>query len=395
MKHFILKKSLLLTSALLLLGACGGGGSDDKDDDKENPPKTTLGTKQINDCDLAKGEILKLTNRNDKVDYLFTCQFSVQGSLIIDPDVQIEFASATGFKVDDGSIQAKGTAAKPIILTGKEKVKGAWKGVFVDSPDVKNELSHVVIDYAGGGHFNSNGDTGGIIIYAGAFLKVKNSTIRNSKTYGINSSYGGSDITLENNTITACDTPIIVDGVYPTTISGGKYTGNTVDAIVVNSDQIAGNHTWKDLGVPYRISNRLVVIAEAGKLIIKPGVTIEFESDGQLRIDEGASGSPPTLIAVGTIEKPILFTGVNKVLGAWKGIYFDSPSPINEIAFATIEYASNAKQKGAIEVWAGTVLNVHHVEFKHIKRCSINGDLNGVTGSNLIPTDVMDEVCEN
>ena len=398
MKYSILKKPLLVASTLLLISACGGGG-DDKKDDPTDPPQTTLATKQINDCDLAKGETLKLTNRNDKVDYLFTCQFSVQGQLIIEPGVKVEFATATGLKVDDGSIQAKGTATKPIILTGKNKVKGAWKGVFVDSPDVKNELSHVVIDYAGGGPFNSNGDTGGIIIYANAFLKVNNSTIRNSKTYGINASYGKADITLSNNTITACNTPIIVDGQYPTKITGGKYTGNSINAIVVSDDRISGDHTWRELGVPYRISNRLVVVANSGKLVIKPGVTLEFESDGQLSIDEGASGSPPSLIAVGTAEKPILFTGVNKVKGAWKGIYFDSPSPINEIAFATIEYASNLKQKGAIDVWGGTVLNVHHVNFKHIKGCSINGKhdgyLDGVTRASLTHTDVTNEICEN
>ena len=102
------------------------------------------------------------------------------------------------------------------------------------------------------------------------------------------------------------------------------------------------------------------------KSFINPGVEMAFGLDGKLEIPEGASGSKPSLIAVGTEQNPILFTAIDKVEGAWKGIWFDTPSALNEIGFATVEYASNDKQVGAIYAWYGTVLNVHDVLFKDI-----------------------------
>ena len=386
----------MLTSTLTLVSACGGG---DNDTPAMTTPVTALATKAIENCTsgIDASQTLTLTNRNNLVDYTINCQLPVKGSLIIEPGVTVEFDTQSGLNIT-GSVQALGTADKPITLTGITKTVGAWDGVFVNSADITNELSYVTVDYAGGGFFNSNGDEGGVIIYGGAALDMNNSVIRNSEAYGINASYTGSDISLENNTITASEAPMIVKGAYPTTISGGSYTGNDLDAIIVKSDQISGEHTWSDIGVPYRISNQLQVIPSSGILTIEPGVTVEFEADGQLYINEGASGTPPSLIAVGTADNPILFTGVNKVSGAWKGIYFDSPSPINEIAHATIEYASNLAQKGAIEVWAGTVLNVHDVTFKDISKCSVNGGnpgyLVGVTTSNLTHISVGTEICE-
>lgn len=88
------------------------------------------------------------------------------------------------------------------------------------------------------------------------------------------------------------------------------------------------------------------------------------------------------------------------MLGAWQGIYFDTPSPLNKIGFATIEYATNANQEGAIEMWYGTVLNVHDVAFKDIQNCAIHqyisvGDPDTLTTSNLTYTNVTIPYCRN
>jgi len=162
-----------------------------------------------------------------------------------------------------------------------------------------------------------------------------------------------------------------VAAIYPDTISGGKYTGNNTDAIIVIGKFITHHAVWKDLGVPYHIIDRLDVVSGGGQLTINPGVTMAFGLDAKFNIDERASGSKPSLIAIGTEDKHITFTAINKVKGGWKGFYFDSPSPLNEIAFANIEYASNPQQAGAIYTWYGTVLNIHNVNFNHIQRDAI------------------------
>lgn len=46
----------------------------------------------------------------------------------------------------------KGTAEKPIILTGKEQIKGFWRGIYTESSYLDNIMNYATIDYAGGDH---------------------------------------------------------------------------------------------------------------------------------------------------------------------------------------------------------------------------------------------------
>jgi len=264
---------------------------------------------------VAEGETRTFSNRNSNIDYII---------FVIEPDVTVQFGSGAGVTVY-GSIQAAGTDEKPIVFTGEDKVAGAWKGIFIQSDDTANALVHTQIDYAGGGAFNSNGDLGSVIVYADTRLNMSNSTITNSAAYGINASYGGGEFVFENNTITTSDAPMTVEGAYPTAITGGSFTGNTLDAIIVTGDQITGEHIWS---------------------------------------------RKPSFIAVGTEQDPVIFTGINKVPGAWNGIRFDTPSVLNEIGFATIEYASSTNLSGAVYLWHGSVVNVHDVTFRDIKFCA-------------------------
>jgi len=359
------------------------------------PPEEVCSTSNV----LAVGEARTLHNINNGVDYIINCTYRVNGDLIIDPGVTIQFGTDAGISVSrSGSIQALGTQEQPVLLTGEDKIAGAWKGVFIESNDIKNTLQNTNIDYAGGSAFNSNGDLGAVIVWSDTRLKMVNTTIRHSAAYGFNASYGGDALILRDNIITESKAPMIMEGAYPTMISGGTFIGNETDAIFVNSDQITGQHNWTNLGVPYRIANRLVVIA-GGELTIQPGVTLEFEDDGQLDINEGASGSDPSLIAVGTEQDPITFTGVNKVLGAWNGIYFDTFSPLNEIGFATIAYASSPDQLGAVYTWAKAVVNVHDVNFVNIQQCAIytapstSSPNPNLSTSNLIHSNVGGTIC--
>jgi len=383
-----LKTFLSLLLLALLTFSCGSD-----DDGGVVPPEEELAT-LILECGIAEGDTLTLANRNNGIDYIINCEFAVNGSLIIEPDVTIQFTSDAGIKVS-GIIKAIGIAQEPIIFTSDSQTVGAWKGIFIDSNDVQNELTFAVIDYAGGGFFNSNGDLGSVIVWSDTRLKMSNTIIRNSESYGFNASYGGDTLTLENNTITACNAPMYIEGAYPTTISGGSYIGNTTDAIIVTADQITGNHNWSKLNVPYHLPEGLQVIP-GGKLTLNPGVVMAFGLDAELYINEGASGPKPSLIAVGTIQNPILFTGINTTQSAWKGIRFDSPSVLNEIGFATIEYASNSNQSGALYLWYGTVLDVHDVTFRNIQFCAFTLEPipNNITTSNITYVNVTNTFCD-
>jgi hypothetical protein len=80
----------------------------------------------------------------------------------------------------------------------------------------------------------------------------------------------------------------------------------------VISQDITTNTTWTKAGSPYNVTQFIRVRPDIN-LTIEPGVEVAFNQHASLRV-EG------TLLAQGTANTPILFTGTAKELGAWNGI---------------------------------------------------------------------------
>jgi hypothetical protein len=313
-----------------------------------------------------------LEDRGLPIDYIINCAISVEIDLTIDPGVTIAFTNGAGMWIrENGSLNASGTTDKPITFTGENKVKGFWKGIISYSTDVKNRLEHAIIEYAGGGAFNSNGDLGSLILWADARFTIENSTIKSSAAYGLNCNYSRTIVSIQNLTVTDCEMPI--NTADPNLISGiqsGSFTGNTIDAIKIGKPggpALSGTHVWTALDVPYRISRSLIV--KDSRLTIQPGVTIEFENTTGIKVGDSDES---TLIAVGTPTNPITFTGVNKVAGAWEKIDFHfTKSSLNEISHAIIEYGGNPGSDGVVYMWAKPVLKITNVAFSNIGSCAL------------------------
>ncbi|NLZ45191.1 MAG: hypothetical protein GX896_00700 [Clostridiales bacterium] len=79
-------------------------------------------------------------------------------------------------------------------------------------------------------------------------------------------------------------------------------------------------------------------------LIIEPGVTIAFEQGGGLEVKDYGERTG-SLTAIGTADKPIVFTGTSKTPGAWKHIYMNSGDLNNKLHNVIIEYAGNTDGK--------------------------------------------------
>jgi hypothetical protein len=345
-------------------------------------------------------KITRLEDRGIPVDYIIDCTISVDIDLTIDPGVTIAFTNGSGMVIKEtGSLNASGTSDKPVIFTGEDEVKGSWKGIISYSDDVKNRLEHAIIEYAGGGAFNSNGDLGSLILWADAYFRIEHTTIQKGASFGINCNYSRYNIEIANTTITDCEMPVnTADPNILSKISTANFTGNVIDAIKIGKPggaALDGNHTWSDLGVPYRMSNRLWV--KDASLTLEPGVVMEFENGTGIRVGDTDQS---TLIAVGTPTNPITFTGVTKVAGAWEKIDFHfTKSPLNEISHAIIEYGGNPGSDGVVYMWAKPVVKVTNVSFSDIGSCALyaapytsnpnenltyeNNTLNNVTGGYL------------
>ncbi|AWR87172.1 hypothetical protein [Meiothermus taiwanensis] len=134
------------------------------------------------------------------------------GALTLEPGVRMEFESNTGIKImPTGSLNAVGTAAEPIVFTGRVAAKGFWKGLAFRSNNPSNRLERVTVEYAGNDdsfccdYFVSVNDIRAAILVGAngvtnATLALVNSTVRESDNYGVYQFSGGNTITASGNT---------------------------------------------------------------------------------------------------------------------------------------------------------------------------------------------------
>ena len=375
----LLKNSVFLFLSFGMLMSC----SSDDDAVDDNPILQT-DPPIILDCNYFNEDRILTKNPNAAVDYIITCVMAATADIKIEPGVVIEFEENAGIYVDDfnvpkASLAAKGTDEKPIIMRGVVKTKGFWKGILFDTGSTKNELDNVQISHAGGASFNSNNNKGAVILWADSKLKIKNSIISKSLSYGLNASYSNSILTLENNVFEDNDAPVVIHPQYINAInSTNDYTGNNKNTVFIESGSFDTPTTWKKVNVHYTILNRSVYNYSGGidvynLLTIEPGAIMEFDASTKLSIEELGGG----IKAIGTTADPIIFTGVNKIQNGWIGIYFNSAHPANEIAFSEFHYSGKTtgttpSKKGTIRMWYNNLLHIHDVTFKNIEGCAIN-----------------------
>lgn len=392
-----MKKYILPLALLLLLSNIFTSCKKEETIIKQIEGPTNLNCNAFKSSSSQK--VTKLTNWRIGVDYVIDCVMEVEIDLTIDTGTTIAFNTDAGLYImPSGSISAIGMHNKEITFTGVDKVKGAWVGIGIESNDVKNKFKHCIIEYAGSKAFDSNGESGNIVLYSNTYLRLDSTLITNGKSYGINSNYNNCDLLVENTNINKCSIPFYGNPNQVPSFKSGNFKGNELDIMdLYPFYPIAKSQKWEDIGIPYRIKTYIfdLTVNNGSTLTLAPGVKMEFESGQALYIDGEAS----SLIAVGTPEKPIVFTGVSKAPGAWKYIYFSfSSAPLNEISYATIEYAGNAGSGGSINMWANPRLKVTHVDFKDIGTCAMftNGDTNpNLTESNNKMTNVTGEyICQ-
>lgn len=328
------------------------------------------------DCDYFQENRVLEFRPDAPIDYIINCVMQLGGAdIVVEPGVVIAFEADAGIAIEgESSFSAVGTADAPIIFKGVKSTAGYWKGIFFRSISANNELSFVEIHDAGGSAFNSNGDRGGIILYGGSKVKITNSKVTNSDTYGINVSYEDVDFVMENNTFTGNHSPAFIYIPYLNALKpSNSFAGNTEDFISLRT--YTASLTEESILYKNDVKYRIVHAGGGApssfdvknKLTIEPGVEVEFPQGYTLRIVSEGS-----LVAVGTESDPIIFNGVQKVAKGWTGIYFDSKSALNEIAYAEIHHSGLGAPKGNIHLWYEAALNIHDTHFQDIDGCAIN-----------------------
>ena len=104
------------------------------------------------------------------------------------------------------------------------------------------------------------------------------------------------------------------------TLSGNDSSGIRIGA-GLSTNYIAQNTTWRNFNIPYLIGCNLYVDNPIDPVFtIAPGCSLKFGNSMGLLI---AYNNPGGLVAEGTVDSPIVFTGIAKLAGAWDGITLD------------------------------------------------------------------------
>jgi hypothetical protein len=258
---------------------------------------------------------------------------TVNNPLTLAPGSTVIFGGGTELSIEtNGSLDAVGTAAKPIILRGKDGTAGSWSGLSVGSRSSHNHLSYVTLEDAG-----VKGDNNAAIVLApNAQLSLDHSTIRRSLAAGIylldNANFGH----FEANHFDHTDVPLRLKASdIPGLDAASTFADNTNNVIVIAHGQgkVDEVSLWRKLAIPYRFEGAIELQA---KLTIEAGTQLQFRENIPFDIDSNGS-----LTAIGTPADPIVFTGTDDTSGYWAGIFFESASSSNILRFVDVRFAGS------------------------------------------------------
>jgi hypothetical protein len=296
--------------------------------------------------------------------HIVTFDISIHGTLNLEPCAEVLIAPTYSLRVDGGSLVGLGTASQPIHI-GASDPKKPFGQIRTLNASGALRLSYTTID---GGGDPSNSD----LIYAATIdaqgvsgsmptqevLDFDHVTVRGSASQGIQLRDGaGFSAASQSLTVTgSAFYPINIWQRALGTLPSGSYVGNARDAVFLNrGGQVEEDATLHDRGVPYdvgfgggTITPELRIQSTPGTptpvLTIEPGVVVRFDVGGYLSVEysQTDSAAQGALVAVGTADKPIVFTSLaaNPAAGDWAGIRFTSVAdPRDRIDHARVEYA--------------------------------------------------------
>lgn len=126
------------------------------------------------------------------------------------------------------------------------------------------------------------------------------------------------------------------------------------------SGQVASDETIGADCVEVSVSGAVSVV-DGATLTIEPGTRLTFEQDGQLWIEEASA-----LVADGTCEEPIVFTGEQETRGFWDGIGFSNADRVeSSLSYCVVEYAGGNDYSWAPQPCNVVVFNGSRVAIDH------------------------------
>ncbi|GGW45326.1 hypothetical protein [Arenibacter certesii] len=319
--------------------------------EKDNPPLQEM---VIIDADINEDtHFPNIFDDNSKIDYLITNDIHVKGNLTIAPAVTMAFETDKGLFVDaSGSIIAVGALEGPIVLTGKMKIPGYWKGLVLNSNSSLNLLEKVTIEYGGSSAAQGLEEAANLALDNAntANLTLVNTKIQHSAGFGVLVERGTKLNLRLGNSINNNQKPMLLPASQLGILSGlTEFNENTSSSIWVQGDRVNNTEisNWicprstssmPNYDISYLIMGKIEI---ASGVVISEGVDFRFLNNAEVEVTPSGF-----LTAVGTQQNPIKFQGLENLSGYWNGIAIKSNSNNNQLKHVEVYNAGNSIMDG-------------------------------------------------
>lgn len=105
------------------------------------------------------------------------------GTITVAPGTTFVFGAGASLDIDEfGALSAVGTPDAPIVFTGEQQQPGYWENLdYFESSSRDNVLNYAEVRYGGG----SNLIEGAVSVGLASYLKMSNTTVADSATWGV------------------------------------------------------------------------------------------------------------------------------------------------------------------------------------------------------------------
>ncbi|MAE67139.1 MAG: hypothetical protein CMJ18_23000, partial [Phycisphaeraceae bacterium] len=334
-----------------------------------------------------------------------------QGATLgIDPGEVIKFRSGDFLEID-GTLNAIGTPADPIVLTSEHDdeaggdsnhngdatvpLRGHWEALYLDSLSAGSTLRFVEVRFAGnaaspGNTFNF---TPAVQIREKQDVVLENVIVRDVDQIGVDITGAVSPVLTDVSVFRANSVPFRLAIASTPTLTRLTAADTAGDHVQLVAGTITTGRTWDFGGLPAHTTGNITVGAGT-TLTIAPDTVVKFAVGARFRVDG-------TVTAVGTDAQRIIFTAISDdtaggdsnadgtttagVAGSWEHLELNADSDLSRLEYVEIRFAGNAASPGNTFNFTESVdLNETDATFRNV--LVADGELTGFRIDGGAPT---------
>ncbi|WP_297335890.1 hypothetical protein [Algoriphagus sp.] len=268
-------------------------------------------------------------------------------TLVLSTGAHLNMGDDQGIRViSGGKLRILGEETAPVVIEGKTKAKGAWRGIYItDSQGAVSSIMFAKIKHAGSTPIAGQ-DAATIKLGNGAGLKVVKTILDEGKGHGLEAAATNLTIEFSQNIIqNHLKNPLSISAQVVEHLDYyNKFENNGENEVLVDGfhplAKDGGEIIWKGFQqrIPYVIKGLSKDLVIQSGMRLKEGVILKMQSNSRIDVQD-ANGRLGYLRIEGNEANPVIIRGVGEEAGSWYGITYSTHHAQNHIQYAEILHA--------------------------------------------------------